>query len=599
MKKFLFIAILFFFFPKAALANDDFEVNASVVYSLGNAGEADVTHKISIRNKKSEVYASDYTFNLGGFEPTSLAVLDAKGKPLKYEKNEAENGESYKIIFEKATVGRDQVTTFEIRYKNKSLATQTGEVWEISIPKLAEEDKFDSYDVELKIPTSFGQLAYVSPEPKTQNYLGNEINYEFSKEQLVQSGVIIAFGKFQVYSFDIVYHLENPVNQKAPLEIAIPPDTAFQKMIYSSIDPLPQDISIDQDGNWLATYELAPHARLDVKAQGYIQTYAQRRDFPKSTKEILKLNTRATEFWPSNESRVTSLAKIYNTPQKIYDFVSENLSYDYSRVKANAARLGALGALNSPESAICMEFTDTFIALARANNIPAREINGYAYTENEKLQPLSLVADVLHAWPEYWNSKEQVWVPIDPTWASTTGGIDYFNNFDMKHITFVIHGEDDTKPFAPGSYKLGPNPQKDVYVSLARLPEIRNSKPEISVETKGSIPLLGSSTVISFYNPGPSALYNQEIKIFYDDRVAYREDVTAMPPFSHKEVKLNMPLGLFAQKIPSHVLVSFGNYKTKAPTHKSTAIIVNLAILLLLIFIFVIIILIKTEKIKL
>ena len=167
------------------------------------------------------------------------------------------------------------------------------------------------------------------------------------------------------------------------------------------------------------------------------------------------------------------------TPEAIYDYVVKTLKYDYSRVRANVERLGALAALKSPNTAICMKFTDLFIALARASGIPAREINGYAYTENPQIQPLSLVADVLHAWPEYYDKEEKVWIPIDPTWGSTTGGVDFFNKLDLRHFTFVIHGKDSVKPYAAGSYKLGTNPQKDVFVSFGSLPEVRFSSIQI------------------------------------------------------------------------------------------------------------------------
>ncbi len=56
--------------------------------------------------------------------------------------------------------------------------------------------------------------------------------------------------------------------------------------------------------------------------------------------------------------------------------------------------------------------------------------------------PLSLIADVLHAWPEYYDQQQNVWVAIDPTWADTTGGIDYFSKLDLRHLTFAIQGQE-------------------------------------------------------------------------------------------------------------------------------------------------------------
>ena len=600
MKEFLFCLIIFFLaHPAQILADDDFKVNAAVRYSLNENGETNVVHQIEIKNKKSEVYASDFTLTLDGHDVISPTVLDSSGKKIDFKLESNKEGSLIKVSFNNAVVGKDEIQKFEIKYTNKSLAIKTGEVWEVSIPKLTEEDKFETYDVELVIPKSFGQLAYVSPEPEIQNILEEEINYFFSKEQLTKSGVTIAFGKFQVYSFSITYHLENPVKKTAPFEIAIPPDTAFQKMIYQSIKPSPKDVSIDSDGNWIALYELSANERLDVKLQGYAQIYSQPRPFPASSQETLNLSTKSTKFWPIKEDEIVSLARIYNTPYKIYDFISKNFEYDYERVKPNAERMGALGAINNPKNALCMEFTDIFVALSRANVIPAREINGFAYTENQRLQPLSLVADVLHAWPEYWDSGRKVWMPVDPTWANTSGGVDYYHNFDMKHITFVIHGASDITPFPPGSYKLGPNPQKDVFVNLSRLPEERFSSPEIKVSFEGKLPWLRTKAKIILANPGPIALYDQEVSILYDSIPVHTEKIIAMPPFNKKAIKIDVPLGFFGYKMPDMISIVLGESVEKVPTHKATVVVANLAIFLLVVFIFVIVILYKMGKIRL
>ena len=87
-----------------------------------------------------------------------------------------------------------------------------------------------------------------------------------------------------------------------------------------------------------------------------------------------------------------------------------------------------------------MEFTDLFIAIAREKGIYSREIQGYGFSLDQKLQPLSLSSDILHAWPEYYDTKTESWIAVDPTWENTSG-INYFSSFDLNHIVFVIHGK--------------------------------------------------------------------------------------------------------------------------------------------------------------
>src|SRR5690606_17741822 len=220
--------------------------------------------------------------------------------------------------------------------------------------------------------------------------------------------------------------------------------------------PKPSNISLDTDSNWIAEYEMSPRQRIDVTAKGRVEIIAVPRPYINVSPQTLEANLAPTEFWPSDDPEIIKLAKSLGTPEAIYKYVVNTLHYDYGRAKPNVERLGAKKALQNPNSAICTEFTDLFITLSRAAGIPAREVNGYAYTENPDIEPISLVADVLHAWPEYWNEEARTWIPVDPTWGATTQGVDYFNKLDLRHFAFVMHGVSDTKPFAPGSYKLGP-----------------------------------------------------------------------------------------------------------------------------------------------
>lgn len=120
---------------------------------------------------------------------------------------------------------------------------------------------------------------------------------------------------------------------------------------------------------------------------------------------------------------------------------------------SNNKRLGADVVLANPDQAVCMEFTDLFIAIAREKGIYSREIQGYGFSLDPKLQPLSLVSDILHAWPEYYDLKTENWIAVDPTWGNTSG-IDYFSSFDLNHIAFVIHGKNPEYPMPAGMYKI-------------------------------------------------------------------------------------------------------------------------------------------------
>ncbi|MCL4365824.1 transglutaminase-like domain-containing protein, partial [Patescibacteria group bacterium] len=118
-------------------------------------------------------------------------------------------------------------------------------------------------------------------------------------------------------------------------------------------------------------------------------------------------------------------------------------------------------------------------AMARAAGIPSRELDGYAYSANTKLRPLSLTKDVLHSWPEFWDDARG-WVMVDPTWENTTGGVDYFNKLDLNHFVFAIKGSSSSEPIPAGSYKYSGVDSNDVKVSLAENDFL--GKPQIDVQ---------------------------------------------------------------------------------------------------------------------
>lgn len=504
--------------PVPAFAQQEFAVSYETTYLVKNDGASDITQEITLINNFSTIYATSYSLFLEGNTPENIkAFQDEENLPVETQKE----GERTKITvnFPKAVVGKGKSRIFTVQYRVPKMAIQNGQVWDVAVPKLASPQTISDYKLTLEVPQSFGNPAYISPEPRSRIQEGDLQSFTFEKEDLTQAGVVAAFGEAQIFSLSLVYHLKNPYLQTGETEIALPPDTAFQRVYYSKLSPAPLKIKVDADGNFMAVYRIGGNQSLEVSLDGSVQIFSKPQEFyPKIIPENSN-NLSESEYWQTNDPEIKRIAGTLKTPKAIYNFVVNKLTYDYSRVREGVSRLGAKEALNNPSSAICMEFTDLFIALSRSAGIPAREINGYAYTENPEIQPLSLVADVLHAWPEYWDKEIKVWKPVDPTWGNTTGGIDFFDKFDLAHITFAIHGKDPNYPLTAGSYKIAESPQKDVRVEFGKLPESREPKPEIKAEFKNSFfprlgtPLTSGELEIKVTNPGPSALYGSQLLV--------------------------------------------------------------------------------------
>lgn len=594
----LIFGFLFLFFSGSPVrAQNEFSVDTTVKYQVQDSGKTLVTHDISLENNFSTLYATTYTLSLQNVDAQDVKAVDGAGNPIQVDIKKDGDKTSIKVTFPDAVVGKGSKRHFFIAYENNSLAIRTGEVWEVSIPRLADANSFRNYTVQLFIPTSFGLEAYISPQPKSSNQDINGKSYVFGKEQILQTAITAGFGQFQVFSYTLSYHLENPLGRSSTTDISLPPDTAFQKVYFSKIDPKPENVSIDEDGNWIATFSLKARERVDILVTGSVQIFAGFRPFPKPSTQVLSDNLKDTQYWQVNDPKIKALAAQLKTPKAIYEYVTSTLKYDFARVTPNVTRFGAVKALANPTQAICMEYTDLFIAIARAAGIPAREINGYAYTENPELQPLSLVADVLHAWPEYYDKEKGVWIPVDPTWGSTSG-IDYFNKLDLRHFAFVIHGEDSVKPYPPGSYKLGPNPQKDVFVTFGHLPADRVSTPKITAEVTRNIPFLSLTYSVSVYNPGPAGLYSLYPAVYFDNKQVNRDFIQTLPPYSKYSFNVNVPFSLLGKDTPESVKIIVGDAQLTIPTNKSQVIINSALVLFALLFIIFIGVLIKLKKIS-
>lgn len=584
--------------PSIVLSQSSFSVDSFITYDLDENGDANVVQDITLTNEVAEVYAKSYTVSLANFKPEDVKA-ESEGIEIPVRKEESGNQTSLSLDFPDIKVGKGASRNFKLTYRIRKFAQKTGEVWELLLPYQTDIENFRSYHLTVFVPTSFGNLAYSSPEPRSRFVQENKNGFEFAKEDLKNTGVTLGFGNFQIFSFTLIYHLENPLEKEAVSKIALPPDTSFQRVFYQQINPAPTKISLDNDSNWIADYRLQPRESLEVKATGYAQIFPYPQKIRDFDKETLYKNTLPQKYWESDSPEIRRIAQNLRSIKEVYDYVVNILNYDYDRAKPNVQRLGAKAALENPNSAICMEFTDLFVAILRAKGIPAREINGYAYTENPKLMPLSLVNDVLHSWPEYWDETKKIWIPVDPTWQKTNVQADFFEKQDLRHFAFVIHGESSTYPPSAGSYKLGYQPQKDVFITLGGQPELINNRVSSEIQVITKIPLLSYKAKINIKNDGQSAIYNQKILVFFDQNKVKEENIAYLLPFSNYEFEVNIPFSFLAQKTPSKISISYVNNKKEVLGVKEQVLLANILVIFALVILVMVFIIIRFNKINL
>jgi len=543
------VVFLLFVFPSLIHAAD-FVSDYDTQYAVSPSGTTIVTQNITLTNKQSNVYPKLYTVTIDSEKIHNVIAYDAKGVITpKITKQDGKTNIS--VPFNEQIVGIDKKLSFSLRYENGNIAQLLGNVWEIRIPGVINDPTIGEYTVSLQVPSTFPANAYMTPLPGS--------GQRWTKQQLLNGGINAAYGEYQSYVVDILYTIENDSLSNGFTTVTIPGDTQYQSVSINSITPQPKEMKKDEDGNWLATYELAPKEKQDVVVQQLIQTYNK----PKISNVPVEINKeiylKQDRYWETQDAKIQALAKQYTTPRAIYNYVVNTLSYDYEATNQQPIRKGALSALNAPSSSVCTEFTDLFIAIARAAGIPSREIVGYAYTTDAKLRPLLTGADILHAWPEYWDADRKTWIAIDPTWGFTTGGVNYFDVFDFNHIAFVIHGTSSETPYPAGSYKQGSIPRKNISVKFASVKKMistDNFRTSFLFPEKASAGKSLQGT-IQIENTGSTLVQKVDIQVTsLPFSYAYTKTENDVPPFGIISIPVKIPIQDYFARGTGKLLVS-------------------------------------------
>lgn len=528
-----------------------FSTNYTITYDIDEQGIAHVNFDIDQKNNLSAVYATSFSLSLSQTNLTNIKVKDEFGTIIP-EIDRTNNLTNISFNFVGKVVGKDKINQFNVQYDSSDIISRQGSVWEINIPKLEPNENTNSQQIILKVPISFGQPAYMDPKPNRVN--GNI--YYFNSAVLANKSISAIFGSTQFFKLQLIYHLPNPSIKNLTTQIALPPDTPYQTVLIKKIDPPPNDIALDPDGNWLASYTVNSQSDLQIVADLIIKLSFNPQTTPPPDNSLY---TRSLKLWDYENSEVTAKAIGLTTPKAVYDFVASHLQYDFARATSTDSdinRPGAVWALTNPAKAICTEFSDLFIALARKNGIPSRELQGYAISSNDKLKPISLSRDILHAWPEYYDPNRQTWIQVDPTWANTTGGIDYFSKLDLNHLVFVVHGLDATKPLPAGTYKTIGGGSKDVFVSVT---DPENFPPP--------------SFQINYQNQDRKHLYlnlnntsgtsgTATIKASDNSIVQPTEISRFLPPYSHNTIELDFNKGIRFYPIQKPLIIELNGQKT-------------------------------------
>ena len=499
LKKIVATLFVLVFIVSKARAQEQFETSYDITYDVGKDGVTTVTQNIEIENKEEDVLATTYSVTVKQMEIFNVYGEDTAGElEIDTKRDSEKDAITLSTSLNEKVIGKGRKNELTIVYETKDLANKVGNIWNVSLPKTANLADVKNYKAIIKIPREFGPEVFVSPKPKKTNKENGYITYIFDKGGLSGKNVTAAFGTNQILNFKLDFHLQNTEFLPMKQEIALPPSLKGQQEIYyESLEPSPTRIYEDGDGNLLAVYKLKPKSDLQIQLKGSAKISGRQINptfggkIHELPEDMIKEYSKPQKYWETDSLKIKDLAEklfdpkknVVENAQKAYKYITENLEYDYEITKQDfIERQGALKALTQEKAWACMEFTDLFITLTRAMGIPARELNGFAFSEAENVVPVSIDlngGDMLHSWAEFYDPNFG-WIPVDPTWG-TTSGIDYFTKLDTNHLAFVVKGADSEYPFPAGAYRVDTD-EKQVNIDFAQ--NQRDFSPRLEIEKK-------------------------------------------------------------------------------------------------------------------
>ncbi len=473
MKRFLlFFVLLFLIFSGKALASEKFDTSVSSIYNIYENDPTEVIWNFKIKNKTSETIVSKYKLFINYSDAFNISVTDIKGK-VNFASKKEKNGRELTLDFDNKVAGVNKEKDFQVKFNSKEIYKELDTKKEVNINRVASSESFKTSSAEVNLPDSFSDNLTILPEPDKKS--ANKFTFNN-----LGSGIKILNTLSRVYDLKLNYHLYNQNLFARKMEIAIPSDNSYQEVFIQRIEPQPENIRVDEDGNYLASFILKPSKKLNVKVNEKVKI---RLTPDLSETYNFDSNTLVSEkkFWEVNHPKIKSLAKNKSVDQ-IYSWIISNFKY----TSAPNARSGAVESIGSNEGRTSADFVDAFIALSRASGIPARQLQGFLVSPST----LSSKSDELHVWAQYFDDKSKKWIQVDPA-LNKASGFDYFSNWDLDHIAFVTNGIDSINPKPAGTYKI--NNSKDIVIERSQ--QFGLPKPQIKIRTEFNDPYFGGREI--------------------------------------------------------------------------------------------------------
>lgn len=496
MKKFISLVILFFLFS-LLLSHFSFVISAQILNKDYNRTFTTTQEFVQISETKNFTISNPNYFIAQGstesftiFFPIqndpfqeekkqqtldSISISDSRGRDLDYTILE-ENPNSLVIgISLPEQISFNNPYSITLQYNAYGLLVKTGAIIDVYVPAFSESYLFstdqytESITTTVVIPDSLGEVNFVTTE-HVRSDTDSSTEISINAQDLIGTPAWIQIGTQQFYSFDLTQPYQktsvapfflNTISLPIPRDIQSGPIT--QTVFYEQIQPSPSRIYEDENQNLIAEFKIPSNSTGEIHVSGFISlsqnpnypvdTWGTKSDIPQS---IINQSTNPGEFWEVNNEEIQAVANELSQSENLYDQILNTYNYvidkiDYSTVKRFGIneRQGALKTLQGG-AAVCMEYSDLFITLMRAQGIPARAAFGYGYSTLDYDSQEDTTVN--HQWAEVYVPGEDTWIAVDTTWGD--GGPELIGG-DLNHVYFHVATKDPNTPSSTSIEYLG------------------------------------------------------------------------------------------------------------------------------------------------
>lgn len=478
-------------------------LNVNEKYTVTNHTPRYYLTELTLTTPTSDINNLSVRYDDGGVIPVTTTTKSLSKGDIKYDYQEIH------LTFPRTIYGQNRTWSFSISYSAGGLVESKGSAHTVYVPSIEPRDDGDDYKVTVDVPDSYGTPHFSGAKSSASNSGAGRQLYNFEKTELTQNALALAFGDSTVYQLNFNFPLKNDSPLPRTLTVTLPPDLGSQKSYVNKLDPAPANLHLDDDGNVLADYHLAPHAQVTVKTDISGEAKYLEYDLSQSGKkadipaDLVARYTKGSRYWQTDGAVKEAASKLnddnaptINNVKAMYQYVIDHLSYNKDKIKFNI-RQGSTKALSNPDNAVCLEYADLLIAMLRSQGIPARMPVGYGYSGS--LKNSSGVADSLHAWVEAYVPGIG-WMELDPTWGEK---FDEFGKADLDHFAFAVWGEADQTPDAvmAGASDLGYQYENTTLTYISKVTPVQGPA-SVNVKRWAVLPFISLDQITVMAQPG-------------------------------------------------------------------------------------------------